>query len=146
MTRTARFWRFLGTPFRAIVALNFRQVRSLFSIAMLCGIISLSVENWAYTYMAHHAVEDGEAYRPWLGLLIERTRYNSGLQAWFALIMGLVVFGAEYFRVKWGNREMTGGSHKAAAAAQEVADAAQDEADEIAADDVFDLTSDMEAN
>ena len=109
MTLTARFWRFLGTPFRAIVALSFVQVRSLFSIAMLAGIISLSVENWAYMALAHHAVEEGEVLKAWLGLLVERTRYNSGLQAWFAFIMGLVVFGAELVRVRWGNREFTGG-------------------------------------
>lgn len=109
MKIVARFWRFVGTPFRAIVGLDFRQVRSLFAIAMLCGIISLSAENWTYMWLAHHAVEEGETLKSWLGLLIERTRYNSGLQAWFAFIMGLVVFGAEYFHVRWGDKELGGG-------------------------------------
>lgn len=114
MTLTARFWRFLGTPFRAIVALNFQQVRSLFSIAMLCGIISLSIENWAYMALAHHAISEGETLKAWLGMLIERTRYNSALQAWFAFIMGLIVFGAEVFRARWGDKEISAGKSDSA--------------------------------
>lgn len=109
MNLTTRFWRFLGTPFRAIVALNFRQVRSLYSIAMLCGIISLSMENWVYMLLAHHAISEGETLKIWLGMLVERTRYNSALQALFALFMCLVVFGAEAFRAKWGDKELSAG-------------------------------------
>jgi hypothetical protein len=107
MTRT--FWHWLGTPFRAIVALNFRQVRSLFSIAMLAGIIALSVENWVLLGLAHHSVESGETLMVWLGLLIERTRYNSVLQGGFSLVLGLVVFGAEWLRAKWGDKEIGAG-------------------------------------
>lgn len=103
------FWRWLGTPFRAVIALNFRQVRSLFSIAMLCGIISLSVENWVYMALAHHSITEGETMMTWLGLLVERTRYNSGLIAWFSVILGLIVFGAEFFRAKWGDKEFSAG-------------------------------------
>jgi len=104
-----RFWHWLGTPFRAIVALDFKQVRSLFAISMLLGIIALSAENWVLLGLAHHSVESGEVLKAWLGLLIERTRYNSGLQAWFSVILGLVVFGAEYFRAKWGDKEFGAG-------------------------------------
>jgi hypothetical protein len=106
MSRWSRFWHWLGTPFRAIVALTFPQVRSLFAVAMLCGIISLSAENWALMVLAHHAVEDGETMKAWLGLIIERTRYNSGLQGFFALILGLTVFGAQYMRARWGDKEI----------------------------------------
>jgi len=100
------FWRWLGTPFRAIVALTFPQVRSLFAVAMLCGIIALSVENWAMMALAHHAVAEGETMKAWLGLIIGRTRYNSGLQGFFALILGLTVFGAQYMRARWGDKEV----------------------------------------
>lgn len=109
MTRLAAFWHWLGTPFRAIVALDFRQVRSLFSIAMLCGVVALSLENWVLVGLAHHSIEQGEAAALWIGLLIERLRYNSGLQAWFSVILGLVVFGAEYFRARWGDKEIGAG-------------------------------------
>lgn len=106
MTRTARFWHWLGTPFRAIVALLFRQIRSLFAIAMLVGIMALSVENWVLVGIAHHAVSGGESMSGFFALLIERLRYNSALQAWFAVILGAVVFGAEALRAKWGDKEI----------------------------------------
>lgn len=109
LRRLGIFWHWLGTPFRAIVALDFRQVRSLFSIAMLCGVVALSAENWALVALAHHSIENGEAAAAWIGLLLERLRYNSGLQAWFSFILGLVVFGAEYFRAKWGENEIGAG-------------------------------------
>ena len=38
------------------------------------------------------------------GLLVERTRYNSALQGWFSFVLGLVVFGAEWLRAKWGGQ------------------------------------------
>lgn len=110
MTRTKRFWRFLGTPFRAIVSLSMRQVRSLFAISMLAGIIALSFENWVIIGLAHNAVEGGEMFRIWFDLLLERTRYNSILQGFFAFIMGLIVFGADYFRAKWGDKELSAGN------------------------------------
>lgn len=109
MTRAARFWRFLGTPFRAIVSLTGRQMRSLFSVAMLVGIIALSIENWVMVGLAHHAVEGGDMFAVWFEMLLERTRYNSVLQGFFAFIMGLIVFGADYFRAKWGDRELEAG-------------------------------------
>lgn len=112
MSRWQRFWHWLGTPFRAIIALDRLQMRSLFSVAMLAGIIALSAENWVLMGLAHHAVEEGEVLKAWLGLLIERTRYNSALQAWFAFIMGLIVFGADYLRAKWGDKELSAGNGK----------------------------------
>jgi hypothetical protein len=110
VSRVQRFWRFIGTPFRAIVSLTQAQVRSLFGIAMLAGIISLSVENWVVVGLAHHAVEGGDVLRVWFEMLLERTRYNSALQGFFAFIMGMVVFGADFFRAKWGNRELSAGN------------------------------------
>lgn len=104
--RVSRFWHFLGTPFRAIVALDLRQVRSLFAIAMLSGIIALSAENWVLMGLAYRAVEKGEVFHIWFDLIVERTRYNSGLQAWFAIIMALIVFGADYFRARYGDKEI----------------------------------------
>lgn len=109
MNRVQRFWRFLGTPFRAIVALKREQVRSLFAVAMMCGIIALSAENWLILGLAHDAVEAGDKFSGWFNLLIERTRYNSGLQGFFAMIMGLVVFGADYLKAKWGDKEFSAG-------------------------------------
>lgn len=109
MTRLQRFWRFIGTPFRAIVSLTQRQVRSLFGIAMLAGIIVLSWQNMGLTYVAARAVEKGDMYRVFFHLIQEQIRFNSALIAWFALILGLVVFGADYLRARWGDKELSAG-------------------------------------
>lgn len=106
----------LGSPFRmfralagAIINLSSTQVKSLFSVAMLGGIVSLSAENWTIMYLAQHAVEQGDTFRAWFEMLLERTRYNSILQGFFAFIMGLVVFGADFFRAKIAGHEIEAG-------------------------------------
>lgn len=108
-TYPARFWRWLGTPFRAIVSLRQEQVRSLFGIAMLGGIIVLSWQNMGLTYVAQRAVEQGDTYRSFFNLIQEQMRFNSALIAWFALILGLIVFGADYVRARMGDKEFTAG-------------------------------------
>lgn len=104
-SRTQRFWRWLGTPFRAVVALTQQQIKSLFGVAMLTGIIVLSWQNMALTYVAARAVEKGDTYRTFFALIQEQMRFNSGLIAWFAVILGLIVFGADWLRVKRGDFE-----------------------------------------
>lgn len=106
---TASFWRWLGTPFRAIVALTQQQIKSLFSIAMLTGIIVLSWQNMGLTYVAARAVEKGDTFTSFFALIQEQMRFNSALIAWFAFILGLVVFGADFVRAKWGDKEFETG-------------------------------------
>lgn len=96
----------MGGIVRSAANMTSVQVRSVFSFAMLGGIMALSVENWVLIGLAHHAVESGEKSDIWFGLIVERTRYNSGLQFWFALVMALVVWGATRFRVRSGDREI----------------------------------------
>lgn len=110
------FW--LGHPLRAISAafavlvnLSRQQMRSLFSVAMIGGVIALSTQNLLYTYLARRAVDEGDTYRPLFLLIQEQMRFNSGLIAWFALILGLVVFGADYFRAKLGAKEIEFGEN-----------------------------------
>jgi len=106
----------LGLPFRllwsaltSIANLSPSQIRSLVTVAFLAGMISLSGENWAITFAADHAshrfAEDAEGARTLLQFLTERMRYISGLQAWLALILGAVILGADYVRLKMGNYE-----------------------------------------
>lgn len=113
MTRWQKFWTSIGHPFRVmgsvfvvLVNLSSRQVKSLFSVAMLGGIFSLSIHNMFYTYLAQSSVGRGPTYSGFFELVQEQMRFNSGLIAWFALIMGLIVFGADYFRAKLGDKEM----------------------------------------
>lgn len=105
--------RWLGTPFRAVanafralVNLTSRQVKALFSLGMLGGMIALSLQNVALTFAAKQAVEEGDTFRIYFDLIQEQMRFNSGLIAWFAVIMGLIVFGADYFRAKVGDKEI----------------------------------------
>lgn len=105
------FWlghplRVISAAFRVLVNLSRQQMRSLFSVAMIGGVIALSTQNVMYTYLARRAVDEGDTYWPLFLLIQEQMRFNSGLIAWFALILGLVVFGADYFRAKLGAKEI----------------------------------------
>ncbi len=93
---------------KAILALTREQVRALYSIAMLFGIVALSVESWVLLGIAYNAAQEGEA-SAFFGLLVTRLRYVSVLTGMFALIVALVVFGADYFRAKWGDNELSAG-------------------------------------
>lgn len=113
MNHVSAFFRWLGYPFRALanafrllVNLSSQQIKALFSLAMLGGMISLSVQNTLLTYVAKQAVEQGDTFRSYFDLIQEQMRFNSGLIAWFALIMGLIVFGADFFRARIGDKEV----------------------------------------
>lgn len=111
-----KLWAIITAPFRATIAglmvlvnLTGRQMRALFSIAMLGGMIANSITNWFYIRMVHHMVEDGEVNMSFFGMIMEQMRFNSGLTAWFAVILGLIVFGADYLRAKHGETEISFG-------------------------------------
>lgn len=113
MNRVSAFFRWLGHPFRALanafrllVNLTSQQIKALFSLAMFGGMISLSAQNALLTYVAKQAVEQGDTFRSYFDLIQEQMRFNSGLIAWFALIMGLIVFGADFFRARIGDKEV----------------------------------------
>jgi len=98
---------------RALVGLSRQQVRSLFSVALIGGIIALSTQNVLYTFVAWRAVDRV----PLFALVQEQMRFNSALSAWFALILGLVVFGADYFRARLGEKEIEFGDGPSAPSA-----------------------------
>ena len=103
---TARFWRFLGTPFRAIVTLNRQQVRSLVTVGFLAGMISLSAENWALTFYIDNAVfrENviNEEFTMFVGFLADRMRNTSVLQGIITLTLGAVVLNADRVSLQAG--------------------------------------------
>lgn len=128
-------WRFITAPYRMIatilhtlVNLTARQMRAIFSLAMLGGIVALSGQNAAYTYWAKDAVEQGERLLPWFNLLAEQIRFNSWLIAFFSGIMGLVVYGADYLRAKFGQFEASTGKGPAD---KSLPDDVPDEPDEL---------------
>lgn len=119
MSKARAFFHWLGHPFRAVanafsllVNLTSRQIKALFSLAMLGGMITLSFQNIGLTYVAKDATEKGEVYMRFFNLIQEQMRFNSALIAWFAIIMGLIVFGADYFRAKVGDKEVGFGRGK----------------------------------
>jgi hypothetical protein len=137
MTIGERILHWLGTPFRAcaasfrfLVDLSPQQMKSVLTLAMIGGMISLSAQNVWYTFIAKEALHHGEQYLPFFGLIHQQIEFNSYLIGWFALIMGLIVFGADYFRAKWGDKDL-GFGKGAPAAARAVADAADNKADQI---------------
>lgn len=111
MSRIATFFRWLGTPLRACINLTRPQVRSLYSVAMLCGIIALSAQGGVLIWLAEEAAL---ANPPWFKLLVEVVRYVFALIAMFALIVALTVFGADYFKAKWGDTEFEAGDRDGA--------------------------------
>lgn len=96
----------VGLIAMTLINLDGRQMRSIFSLAMLGGIIALSLQNAGLIYLARRALDDGDTYRPLFEMLQGQLQFNSGLIAWFAGIMGLVVFGADYFRAKLGSKSL----------------------------------------
>lgn len=111
-----KLWVVITSPFRATIAgltvlvnLTGRQMRALFSIAMLGGMIANSATNWFYVNLVHHMVKEGEINMSFFGMIMEQMRFNSGLTAWFAVILGLIVFGADYLRAKHGETEISFG-------------------------------------
>ena len=91
---------------KALISLTREQVRSLYAIAMLLGIVALSVESWILLGFAHHAAkEDG----PMFGLIVRQLEFIAILTGIFALIVALVVFGADYLKAKYKDVELSAG-------------------------------------
>lgn len=87
-----------------MLSLTRQQIRSLYALAMLGGIVALSAEAWLLIGFA------SDAEGAWFALLLERLRIISGLTGLFALIVALTVFGADYFKARYGDKEIGFGS------------------------------------
>lgn len=106
-------WHFLTAPYRMVVGLlstlvnlNARQMRAIFSLAMLGGIVALSAQNFFYIAWAKRAIELGTAYMPWFNLLADQIRFHSWLIGILSGIVGMVVIGADWLRAKYGQFEV----------------------------------------
>ncbi len=99
----ARFLHWLATPLRASLGLSPAQVRSLYSVAMLAGIVALS----GFGVLTVWKAEDAALHNhEWFRLLVEVTRYIFLLIGGFALGVLLIVFGADWFKAKYGDKEI----------------------------------------
>lgn len=111
--------RWLGTPFRAIgnflralVNLSRQQVRAIFSLAMLLGIIALSFQNMLLLYWVFSFLKGAAPGSLFGQMALSQQFYNNAIAAGFAAIVGLVVFGADYLRAKYGDAELETGARE----------------------------------
>lgn len=109
----AAFFRWLGHPFRvlaraftALINLSQTQIRALFSLGMLGGIIALSVQNIGLIVMVRQLLKDAAPGSLFGQMALNQQWWNNAIMAGFGVILGLVVFGADYFRAKVDQREI----------------------------------------
>lgn len=114
----ATFARWLGYPFRAaanaarlLINLSQTQIRALFSLGMLGGIIALSLQNIGLIVMVRRVLGDAAPGSLFGVMALNQQWWNNAIMAGFGIILGLVVFGADYFRAKIDQREIEFG-HK----------------------------------
>ncbi len=107
MRYIAAFIHWLGHPFRAIgaalralVNLSRIQMRAIFSLAMLGGIISLSFQNMALIVLVDRRGEAVQIVSLMGKMVLSQQFWNNAIMACFATILGLVVWGADRFRMK----------------------------------------------
>jgi hypothetical protein len=119
MNRIAAFFRWLGTPFwafgnflRALVNLTRQQVRAIFSLAMLLGIVALSLQNMALLYWVSSFLKNEAPGSLFGQMALSQQVWNNAIAAGFALIVGLVVWGADYLNAKYGNAQLGIGKGK----------------------------------
>lgn len=119
------FFRWLGYPFhvganflRALINLTRTQMRAIFSLAMLGGIIALSFQNLGLMFLVEKRAASAESLFGQMAL--NQQWWNNAIMAGFAAILGMVVWGADYLRAKYGGVELEagdGGKMKAGGAA-----------------------------
>lgn len=100
-------WRAITTALTVLVNLTGRQVRALFSLALLGGIVIHSATNWIYIFIVHSMVIEGDLNMVFFGMILEQMRFNSAIIGLFALFVALIVFGADYMKAKYGAAEVS---------------------------------------
>ncbi len=119
MSRIAAFFHWLGTPFRAfgdflraLVNLTRQQMRAIFSLAMLLGIIALSFQNMALLYWVFSFLKNEAPGSLFGQMALSQQMWNNAIAAGFAAIVALVVWGADYLKAKYGGVEIEAGDGK----------------------------------
>lgn len=117
MEKARAFFRWLGYPFhvganflRALVNLSRTQMRAIFSLAMLGGIIALSFQNLGLMFMVDKRAASTESLFGQMAL--NQQWWNNAIMGGFASILGMVVWGADYLRAKYGGVEVEAGNGK----------------------------------
>ena len=113
MNRLTTFMHWLGHPFRccaraftALINLTQTQIRALFSLGMLGGIIALSFQNIGLIVMEGRVLDDAEPGSLFGAMALNQQWWNNAIMAGFGTILGLVVFGADYLKARHGDTEV----------------------------------------
>lgn len=109
-------------------------MRSLFSIAMLGGIIALSFQNAGLILMVRQLLGDALPGSLFGKMALNQQLWNNGIIALFCVSLALVVWGADYFTAKYKGGEISAGrgvDEARVEAAKRVEDAARDEREAI---------------
>ena len=110
--KVQHFFRWLGHPLRSIVKafmflinLNQTQIRALFGLGMLGGIIALSLQNISLIIVVRHTLGQASPGSLFGQMAMDQQWWNNAIMAGFGGILSLVVFGADYFKFKHGKSE-----------------------------------------
>lgn len=95
-----------GNVCRFLVNMSRTQMKSVFSLAMVGGIIALSFQNAALIVLVYRLLGDATPGSLFGRMALNQQLWNNAIMAGFAIILGLVVFGADYFRAKYGDGEV----------------------------------------
>lgn len=113
MSKLAAVNRWLGTPFRAcgrfmtaLVNLTQTQIRALFSLGMLGGIVALSMQNMGLIATVWRTLGDATPKSLFGQMVLNQQFWNNAIIAGFGTILGLVVWGADYFRASIAKKEL----------------------------------------
>lgn len=104
------FLHWLGTPFRsfgnflrALINLTRNQMRAIFSLAMLFGIVALSLQNIVLLYWVFSFLKGAAPGSLFGQMALSQQFWNNVIAAGFATIVALVVFGADWLQAKYGD-------------------------------------------
>lgn len=113
------FFHWLGTPFRAfrnflraLINLTRPQMRAIFSLGMLFGIIALSFQNMVLLYWVFSFLKGAAPGSLFGQMALSQQFWNNAISAGFAAIVALVVWGADYLKAKYGGVELEAGDGK----------------------------------
>lgn len=110
----AAVWHWLGGPWRSLKAfcvvlvnLSRQQMRSLFSIAMLGGIIALSFQNMGLIYSVRQLLGDALPGSLFGQMSLNQQLWNNIIILVFCVSLALIVWGADRFAAKVRGMEIS---------------------------------------
>lgn len=116
MTTVRSLFQWIGHPFkvignflRALVNLSQTQMRAIFSLGMLGGIIALSFQNLGLIFMVDQRLKDAARGSLFGQMALNQQWWNNAIMGGFACIVGLVVWGADYLKAKYADVELETG-------------------------------------